>query len=413
MRYIVANIKVDNNYSDDRGNIVIAPKNLHNVTVNFVGNNNKLIIADTSGICDINFDFPSHNAVILIGEKGNLSGQIRAGYYCHINIGDNVTCTNKIYITSAEKTKIIIGDDCMFSTGNQIRSDDAHAIYDVDTGKRVNNSKDIVIGEHVWFAFNSVVLSGSQIGEGSIVGFASVVKGKYLNNCVIVGAPAKTTKNNVAWERPNVMLYEPWIRTHKNQIKPKKEYWNKTIENKPIYVGQGIFHNIYKLTPLKESVDQTKYYPYVELYEIFLKKNRIYLTGIAAIIGVPCPEYSLHINNYLLFNNGISCYSKKLSKFSDANISRKLFNGDYISYDKAGMSCFKHRGLLIEDIPDGIYKLEIKLTFNELEYYSVLKSDNFKESFYEDEIISLKLHIIQEIVYFEKITKNPEIINLL
>ncbi|MWP61801.1 acyltransferase [Gilliamella sp. Pas-s25] len=401
----MANIYVEGHYSDNKGNQVFAPKNLNGVTVNFVGANNKLIIADTSKIRNINFDFPSHNAVIIIGKNGNLSGQIRAGYYCHINIGDNVTCTNKIYITSAEKTKIIIGDDCMFSTGNQIRSDDAHAIYDVDTGERVNKSKDIIIGEHVWFAFNSVVLSGSQIGEGSVVGFASIVKGQYLNNCIIVGAPARSTKHNIAWERPHVMLNEPWIRTHQNQIKSKKEYWNKTIENKPIYVGQGIFHNIYKLKPFGEPINKTKYHPYVELYNIFIQENRIYLKGIAAIIGIPCPEYTPCIKNYLLFTNKNSCYSKQLAKFSDPNISRKLFNGDYISYDKAGMFTFRDEGLSIDDIPNGIYKLKIKLTFNELEYYSDLKSENFKESFYQNDKVILKLYIINNVVYFKKTTK--------
>ncbi|MCO6537270.1 MAG: acyltransferase [Gilliamella sp.] len=405
MKYTVANINVDGDYSDDKGNLIVAPKNLHNVTVNFVGDNNKLIIADTSKIRNINFDFPSHNAVILIGKNGNLSGQIRAGYSCHINIGDNVTCTNKIYITSAEKTKIIIGDDCMFATGNQIRSDDAHAIYDVNSGERVNKSKDIIIGEHVWFAFNSVVLSGSQIGEGSVVGFASIVKGKYLNNCIIVGAPARATKYNIAWERPHVMLSEPWIRTHQNQIKSKKEYWNKTIENKPIYVGQGVFHNIHKLNPFEESTNKTKYHPYVELYYIFLQENRIYLKGIAAIIGIPCPEYSPSIKNFLLFINESSCHSKQLAKFSDPNISRKLFNGDYISYDKAGMFSFRNEGLSIDDIPDGTYKLKIKLTFNKLEYYIDLKCENFKESFYQNDELILKLYVIQNIIYFEKTTK--------
>ena len=41
MRYIVTNINVDGNYSDNKGNLVVAPKTLNNVTVNFVGNNNK------------------------------------------------------------------------------------------------------------------------------------------------------------------------------------------------------------------------------------------------------------------------------------------------------------------------------------------------------------------------------------
>lgn len=76
-------------------------------------------------------------------------GNIRVGYKSLVVIGDKVTCT-KPFICASEATKILIGDDCMFATDNHIRTDDAHAIYDVKTGLRLNPSKDIIIGAHVW-----------------------------------------------------------------------------------------------------------------------------------------------------------------------------------------------------------------------------------------------------------------------
>ncbi|MFQ1031953.1 hypothetical protein ACGH45_06455 [Gilliamella sp. BG4] len=69
------------------------------------------------------------------------------------------------------------------------------------------------------------------------------------------------------------------------------------------------------------------------------------------------------------------------------------------------MLSFRNEGLSIDDIPDGTYKLQIKLTFNKLEYYSELKSEDFKESFYQNDELILKLYVIQNNVYFEKITK--------
>ncbi|CAM3781650.1 hypothetical protein [Avibacterium endocarditidis] len=93
----------------------------------------------------------------------------------------------------------------MFATNNQIRTDDAHPIYDVRTGKRLNTSKDIIIGYRVWVAYGATIWGGSQIGNGSIVGAYSVVKKRFPNNCIIAGVPAKVIRKDVFWERNNVL----------------------------------------------------------------------------------------------------------------------------------------------------------------------------------------------------------------
>lgn len=397
------NIAVKGNYSDELGNIIEAPNNLNNITVCFSGTHNRLIISADSKIHDLNFDFPSHNATTIIGKNGNLCGQIRTGYLCTTNIGDNVTCTNRIYITSAESTTIIIGDDCMFATGNQIRSDDAHAIYDINSGNRINKSKNITIGEHVWLAYNAVVLSGAQIGEGSVVGFNSIAKNRYPNNCIIAGSPAKVVKKDIAWERPHVMLNEPWIRDSVEDIVPKIEYWNLTDIERPIYPGQGIFHNLYKLSPIESYIDKNNLTPYVKLMNLSIHNNRIYPKGISIIKGLPCPEYTPTIKNYLVFISESDRYSKKLAKFSYPNISRKLFDGRYLSYDKGMFLSFKSEGMLIDDIPEGKYKLGIILTYNDLDFYVDLESDSFVEEINKSDTgLILKLYSVDKIIYFEK-----------
>jgi hypothetical protein len=49
-------------------------------------------------------------------------------------------------MSATEGTTIVIGDDVMFASHNQVRADDAHPIFDVRTGQRVNVSKSIEIG---------------------------------------------------------------------------------------------------------------------------------------------------------------------------------------------------------------------------------------------------------------------------
>ena len=48
---------------------------------------------------------------------------------------------------------------------------------------------------------HSCILYNTEIGDGSIIGAMSLVKGKIPNNCIAAGNPAKVIKRNVAWSR--------------------------------------------------------------------------------------------------------------------------------------------------------------------------------------------------------------------
>ena len=48
------------------------------------------------------------------------------------------------------------------------------------TGKRLNISKDVTIGDRVWVAYGATIWGGTKIGSGSIVGAFSVVKNIFL-----------------------------------------------------------------------------------------------------------------------------------------------------------------------------------------------------------------------------------------
>lgn len=106
----------------------------------------------------------------MVGDKSRIRGRIRASYKSRIFIGNGTTSTTFIQVFAAEQTDIILGDDAMLAAGVIIRSEDGHAIYDVISGKRHNYSKNVTIGAHVWLAEDVIVLTGAQIGSGSIVG---------------------------------------------------------------------------------------------------------------------------------------------------------------------------------------------------------------------------------------------------
>lgn len=221
------------NYHDDRGNRIIYTGMLDkNITVNFRGSNNTLRLHDKVRIGQLNAQFDGNNATIEIaGSIGvaTLKMSIRAGQNTSIKIGTNVSCTTVVYISAAEGTHVVIGDDCMLASQVEIRTDDAHPIFDIRTGKRANPSRSIRIGNHVWLARRSTMLGGASIGDGSILGFGSILKGKIPNNCIAVGAPGRVVRRDIAWERPH-LLQEPFDKTDSDSIE-KSTYWTLTDDN--------------------------------------------------------------------------------------------------------------------------------------------------------------------------------------
>jgi len=136
-------------------------------------------------------------------------------------------------ISAVEYSEITIGDDCMFASQNEIKTDDSHPIFDVRTGKRINMPKSIKIGNHVWLARRAVVLGGTSIGDGSVIGYNAIAKGKIPNNCIAVGTPTRVTKRDIALERPHLSASKPYDKPDKDSI-PHSEYWNLTVEDESV-----------------------------------------------------------------------------------------------------------------------------------------------------------------------------------
>ena len=95
----------------------------------------------------------------------------------------------------------------MFSYDISMRSNDGHSIFDIETGKNINSSYDIcksrkvIIGDRVWIGERCSILYNTRIGDGSIIGAMSLVKGKIPNNCIAAGIPAKVIRKNIVWCR--------------------------------------------------------------------------------------------------------------------------------------------------------------------------------------------------------------------
>jgi len=221
-------------YRDERGNAVEFPGRLtENIRITFTGSNNRLLVdgGRARGLRGLTVAFDCDNGLVQIGPSSRgFSASIRVGQDSRVIIGEGVSSTNAVGMSATEGTSITVGDDVMFSNHNQVRADDAHPIFDVHTGRRVNVSRSIEIGHHVWIGMTAAVLGGARIGDGTVIGYGSVVTGRIPNNCIAIGAPARVLRRDTVWERTHLSLRKPFYKPSPGPIKDSP-YWRPTEDD--------------------------------------------------------------------------------------------------------------------------------------------------------------------------------------
>ena len=122
---------------------------------------------------------------------------------------DSDTSSNGISIMILENdSQITIGKDCMFSSDIILWCTDTHTITDID-GNITNIGHSIEIGNHCWIGERVTLTKNAQIPDDSIVGIASVVTKKFIEeHTVIAGSPAKVVKSGITWHGFSPMTYE-------------------------------------------------------------------------------------------------------------------------------------------------------------------------------------------------------------
>lgn len=146
---------------------ITAPRNLSNCDIQI-----------SDGYLQIGNSFSCRkNCMLLVKYHGNLI------------LGKNVFFNKNVSITCLKK--IIIGNNVKIANNVVIVDHDHDYKNDMTKYKK----QDICIGNNVWIGANVVILKGTIIGDNSVIGAGSVVKGIYNPNSIIVGNPGKTIKN--------------------------------------------------------------------------------------------------------------------------------------------------------------------------------------------------------------------------
>lgn len=144
-----------------------------------------------------------------------------------ISIGDNCILNSNFFsnfiglyqrtiIVARDQGKIVIGNDVGISgttiyareniqIGNHVLIGANTKIFDNDfhplevEARNTNDfskleKRPVKIGDNVFIGCNCIILKGTELGKNCIVGAGSVVHGKFEDNCVIAGNPARVIK---------------------------------------------------------------------------------------------------------------------------------------------------------------------------------------------------------------------------
>ena len=60
-------------------------------------------------------------------------------------------------------------------------------VKDVNDDKEKIGTRPVKIGKNCFIGCNALILKGTELGDGCVVGAGAVVSGKFEDNCVIVG----------------------------------------------------------------------------------------------------------------------------------------------------------------------------------------------------------------------------------
>ena len=183
-------------------------KNLENISKQYIQ------YPKNSSIIGLNLQVrkPAKDLYLKIGENSNIQGNfVVESEKGLISIGNRTFIGGGTFICTKE---IEIGNDVMFSWGCTVVDNNSHSakwserkndVLDWKRGldenkigayKDWSNVKEdkVTIKDKAWIGFNSIILKGVTIGEGSIVGAGSVVTKDIPDWSIVGGNPAKVIR---------------------------------------------------------------------------------------------------------------------------------------------------------------------------------------------------------------------------
>ena len=144
---------------------------------------------------------------VVLGENVICRGLLRVEHFGEgrIEIGESVYIGDDCLVSCA--LSVLIGHHALLAHGVHIFDNDTHPLDWQQRAEDVRailrgkpqqkppvSSAPVVIGEHAWIGFNSVILKGVTVGARSVVAAASVVTKDVPPDTLVAGNPARVIR---------------------------------------------------------------------------------------------------------------------------------------------------------------------------------------------------------------------------
>ena len=197
-------------YSDANGNSIVGtPACSPGASIEFKGANCRVVFGPGSKFGGA-IVFHRDNSSVSMGKWAWYRGRITLGLECAVSMGEKFYSGFDLQISTAEGAGVTFGDDVLIANQCRIRADDSHPIYDGVSGERINPSRSIAVGDHVWIGQEVFVMPGSTIGSGCVIGARSVVTRSrpVPPHTLALGSPATVHREKINWVRTHLQMNE-------------------------------------------------------------------------------------------------------------------------------------------------------------------------------------------------------------
>jgi virginiamycin A acetyltransferase len=176
------------------------------------------------------YPLPNIKSQLILLKHFIKSNMIHVGeftYYHHLDGAEDFETRNVLYHHEKMGDQLYIGKFCSIAMGTRFFMGGAmhecqgattypFGIFDEEWARisgtqfPFNVKGDTVIGNDVWFGFESVVMPGVKIGNGAVIGTRAVVTKDVEPYAIVVGSPAKIVKKRFSDESIEKMEKISW-----------------------------------------------------------------------------------------------------------------------------------------------------------------------------------------------------------